>query len=380
MELRRKKLGLIFSNNSQWIGGTYYIINLVHALSILEDNLKPELIILSDEKDYEFLLSQTDYVYISFELFDENPRSKFGRFFNKVTGKLLGKKLLVRRMKNELDGIFPFEKNKYFNNIPLEKQIYWIPDFQDKKLPLFFTSEDLDKRDNLNSWIAYYSKKLVVSSDSVLRDFKEFYPNYKTRVQVVNFAVTHPVYEHLDIDQLKSEFGLQKGYFFSPNQFWAHKNQITIIEAVAELKEQGIDVVVAFSGKEIDNRNPNYFLGLKKLVEDNDLGDNIKFLGFLNRDVQLQLMNYANAIIQPSLFEGWSTVIEDAMAMNQTVIASDLDVNKEQLGESGIYFERLNVKMLASIMGDFSKCIEKDFIYNYTSKKLEFANKIIEII
>ena len=59
--MKRKKLALIFGYNEQWIGGTYYIINLIHALSILEDNLKPELIILSDEKDYQFLLKQIDY-------------------------------------------------------------------------------------------------------------------------------------------------------------------------------------------------------------------------------------------------------------------------------------------------------------------------------
>ncbi len=377
MELRRKKLGLIFSNNIQWIGGTYYIINLIHALSILEDNLKPELIILSNEKDYQFLLKQIDYPYISFELFDENPTSKLGKFLNKVTGKFLGKKLLVRRMKNEVDGIFPFEKNNYFNNVPLDKQIYWIPDFQDKQRPHFFTTEDLNKRDKRNSWIAYYSKKLLVSSESVLRDLEEFYPKYKTQVQVVHFAVTHPKYEQLDINQLKSEYHLPNDYFFAPNQFWAHKNQITIIKAVAELKQQGIEVVVAFSGKENDNRNPDYFPGLKKVVEENDLTENIRFLGFLDREVQLQLMNYSKAIIQPSLFEGWSTVIEDAMAMNQTIIASDLEVNKEQLGDKGIYFERLNFMELANILKDFNN---QNYQYDYQAKLKEFAFQFYNIL
>ena len=374
--MKRKKLALIFGYNEQWIGGTYYIINLIHTLSKLEDKLKPELIILSNEKGYQFLLKQIDYPYISYELFDENPTSKLGRFLNKVSGKFIGKKLLVRRMNNELDGIFPFEKNNYFNDIPLEKQIYWIPDFQDKQLPHFFTSEDLNKRDKRNSWIAYHSKKLVVSSESVLRDLEEFYPNHKTRVQVVNFAVTHPQYNHLDIEQLKSEHQLPNDYFFAPNQFWAHKNQITIIKAVAELKQQGIDVVVAFSGKENDNRNPEYFPGLKKVVDENDLTENIKFLGFLDREVQLQLMNHSKAIIQPSLFEGWSTVIEDAMAMNQTIIASDLEVNKEQLGNKGIYFERLNHNELANILKDFKI---KNCQYDYQSKLKEFAFQFYNI-
>ena len=375
--MKRKKLALIFGYNEQWIGGTYYIINLIHALSILEDNLKPQLIILSNEKDYHFLLSQVDYPFISYELLDENPTSKFSRFLNKISGRLFGKKLLVRRMKNKIDGIFPFEKNNYFKNIPVDKQIYWIPDFQDKQLPQFFTSDDLIKRDKRNSWIAYHSRKLVVSSDSVLRDLEEFYPNYNTNVQVVNFAVTHPKYEQLDIDQLKSEYHLPNDYFLAPNQFWAHKNQITIIRAVVELKKQGIDVVVAFSGKENDNRNPDYFPGLKKVVDENDLTENIKFLGFLDREVQLQLMNHAKAIIQASLFEGWSTVIEDAMAMNQTIIASDLEVNKEQLGETGIYFERLNHSELANILKDLKI---QNYQYDYQAKLKEFAFQFYNIL
>ncbi len=374
---QRKKLGLIFSYNEQWIGGTYYIINLIHALNYLEDKIKPELVILSNQKDYNYLLNQVNYSFISHELLDENPQNKIGKFINKVSSRILKRKLFVRRMKNNVDGIFPFEKNNYFNNISLEKQIYWIPDFQDKQLPHFFTNEDLEKRDKRNSWIAYHSKKLVVSSESVLRDLDEFYPNYKAQVQVVHFAVTHPKYEYLDINQLKSEYGLSKDYFFAPNQFWAHKNQITIIRAVAELKKQGIDLVVAFSGKENDNRNPEYFSGLKKVVDEYGLTENIKFLGFLNREVQLQLMNHSKAILQPSLFEGWSTVIEDSMAMNQTIIASDLEVNKEQLGDKGIYFERLNSQELANIFRNFRPSKMK---YDYHSKLNEFAIQFYNIL
>ena len=374
---QRKKLGLIFSYNEQWIGGTYYIINLIHSLNYLEDTIKPELVILSNKKDYDYLLSQINYPFISYELLDENPQKDIGIFINKVSMRILSRKLFVRRMKNNVDGIFPFEKNNYFNNIPLEKQIYWIPDFQDKQLPHFFTSEDLEKRDKRNSWIAYSSKKLALSSTAVLRDLEEFYPKYKTQVQVVHFAVTHPKYEQLDINQLKSEYHLPNDYFFAPNQFWAHKNQITIIKAVAELKQQGIEVVVAFSGKENDNRNPDYFPGLKKVVEENDLTENIRFLGFLDREVQLQLINYSKAIIQPSIFEGWSTVIEDAMAMNQTIIASDLEVNKEQLGDKGIYFERLNFMELANILKDFNN---QNYQYDYQAKLKEFAFQFYNIL
>lgn len=52
-----------------------------------------------------------------------------------------------------------------------------------------------------------------------------------------------------------------------------------------------------------------------------------------DRKEQLALMKQAKAIIQPSLFEGWSTVVEDAKAMGQKIILSQLEVHLEQTEE-----------------------------------------------
>ncbi len=374
----RLKIGLIFSYNEQWIGGTYYIINLIHAINLLDGSQKPELIIFSNRRDFDYLKSQVNYPYLSLDILDENPLNQFGLLLNKVWSRIFRKKLVARRFRGQIDGIFPFEKNNYFNNVPLEKQIYWIPDFQDKQLPQFFTQDDLKKRDSRNSKIAYQSYKLLLSSKAVLEDLKTFYPKYKTNVQVVHFAVTHPTFENLDIQKLKIHYQLPDSYFFAPNQFWAHKNQITIIKAVELLKQKGRNVVVAFSGKENDNRNPDYFPSLKKYVIENNLTDNIRFLGFLDREVQLQLMNHSMAIIQPSLFEGWSTVIEDSMAMNKRIIASDLEVNIEQLGNKGIYFERIKHQDLASKI-EYVIDNPSEISYDYLSKQISFAKEFIKI-
>ena len=160
--------------------------------------------------------------------------------------------------------------------------------------------------------------------------------------KVVNFAVTHPVYDHLNIDELKLKFEINKEYFISPNQFWQHKNHMTILKAIKLLKERQKEVLVVFTGKEYDYRNPDYTGDLKRFVLENDLTSNILFLGFIDRAEQLQLMKHAKAIIQPSLFEGWSTVVEDAKAMDQFVIASDIPVHKDQLKKNALFFSPKN--------------------------------------
>jgi glycosyltransferase involved in cell wall biosynthesis len=67
------------------------------------------------------------------------------------------------------------------------------------------------------------------------------------------------------------------------NQFWVHKNHNLILK-IDLLKAYGIEVLVIFTGKETDYRNPNYFDQLKQKAEKLGIKENIKFLGFIDRE------------------------------------------------------------------------------------------------
>ena len=86
---------------------------------------------------------------------------------------------------------------------------------------------------------------------------------------------------------------------------------------------------------------------LHDLVERERLQDLVSFLGVIPRVHQLCLMKHSSAVVQPSLFEGWSTLIEDAKSLQVPVLASRLDVHIEQLGESAIYFDPLSPQDIA---------------------------------
>jgi glycosyltransferase involved in cell wall biosynthesis len=78
---------------------------------------------------------------------------------------------------------------------------------------------------------------------------------------------------------------------------------------------------------------------LKVFVKEHGLEEQNSFPWFIDREEQLKLMSEVIAIIQPSLFEGRSTVVEDAKTMGQWIIASDLAVHKEQLNENLSFFK-----------------------------------------
>jgi glycosyltransferase involved in cell wall biosynthesis len=376
----RKKLGLIFSYDEQWIGGTYYTINLIHALNILSEEEKPEIVTFSNEEDFTKLQKETDYPYLICEKFDQEKSNIVARIINKITLKVLKKVIFNLQYRGHLDALFIMQRSGYLDSIPFERRIYWIPDFQDKHYPEFFTPEGLAKKHNRSQWIGDNAQNVILSSESVKKDWMHYYPQYKGKTTVVHFAVNHPEYDSLDIDQLKNKFNLPEKYFFSPNQFWAHKNHMVVIQAAEMLKQQGNPVFIAFSGKENDNRNPGYTEKLKAYVKENDLDDVIRFLGFLDRREQLKLMKHAVAVIQPSLFEGWSTVIEDAMAMNQRIIVSDLDVNIEQLGDKGLYFERQNPYELTQKINNIFSIPNKRIEYEYMKKLKTFGYAFKSVI
>ncbi|MFI5150573.1 MAG: glycosyltransferase [Bacteroidia bacterium] len=349
MASERIRVGLIYSFDTRWIAGTYYIVNLVHALNVLPDDEKPHIVILSFGDEGHDLLKVIQYPYIDFQSLNYLP-PLHKRVINKLT-RLISDKNIFRTVYSdrELNLIFP-----YFHVTSLSElthKIYWIPDFQYEFLSSFFSEKELALRRSAAEIHAKKGPPLVLSSKDALSHFRKFYPDSESPAFVINFAVTHPNISGLDVKEVKKKYDIKGPYYFAPNQFWIHKNQIVILKAVQLLKEQGKKgVQIVFSGKEDDHRQPDYTKGLKKYAEEHGLGEQVSFLGFIDREDQLLLMKESIAVIQPSLFEGWSTVIEDAKAIGKYVLASDLDVHHEQLREGVDFFDPSDPEALAVLL------------------------------
>lgn len=379
---KRTKVGICFSYNENWIGGTYYITNVIEALKIVPDSIMPEIYFISENQKDLDSVKKTEYPYAHYLIIGENQEKEIlKKIANKITRNIF--KLSTNAKIVGLDIIFPYLPNIFLSKI--KNRLSWIPDLQEKHLPTFFSARELEGRNKECERIATYEKQVLFSSQDACNDFESFYPKADVAKYILNFAVTHPKYDHLKIESLKEKYGLTENYFFSPNQFWKHKNQIVILKALKFLKDKGqLHFQTAFSGKEHDYRNLEYFDSLQKYVNENDLGNDVKFLGFIDRAEQLQLMNHAEAIIQPSLFEGWSTVVEDAKAMNQSIIASDLRVHRDQLDNNAVFFDPADPEILAELLlktiaGKKIK-YQKNYKENIQRFGLDFIKIINEII
>lgn len=340
----RATIGIPFNYDENWIGGVYYIQNLVSSFHLLPAAEQPEVWILShDEKSFSFLRDTTHYPRLQW-LPPVRLQDIDGGIYTKVRwlGRLVPRFL---KRKPHFDVIFPFPIDW-----KSEQTVCWIPDFQDRHLPELFTQEDLAYREKQHRDYAAHFRHIVFSSHAAEADFRRFYPEARTTSHVVHFAAFPPASTDVDIDVLRARFRLPARYFYCPNQFWIHKNHKTVLEAVALLADKGISVTMVFSGKEHDHRAPDHARKLREYAAERGIADRVQFLGFLPREEQMALFRHAIAIVQPSLFEGWSTVIEDAKAVSQYVIAADIPVNREQIQRNVEFFDPLDSVALAGCL------------------------------
>ena len=372
-----KKVGILYQYDPNWIGGTIYVFNLLKALELArKEGLRlPEIVIFTsrftkDKLDWSF--SGLEY---SVEFYDAPVILKT---LNKVFMKLFRRVLIKRSYKYPLAALFPVNKPwEYFRKTPTKNQINWIPDFQCFHLPEYFENDDLEGRKNKYSDILLNAEKIVLSSNAVVDDLKMFFPqtNYP-KLSVLHFAVFN---EHNGALVNTPKF--EKPYFICPNQFWAHKNQLLILMALQYLNTIDLPFYVVFTGKMFDPRNPSFYTeSIEPLLNHEFIRNNIKMLGFIDRGVQIELIKNSLAIIQPSRFEGWSTVIEDGMYFNLAILASNLKVNMEQLGDKGQYFDPDDQIGLSKLMLEIFQKGKCPVNYNYQEKQKAFAEDFLKII
>jgi len=368
-------IGFIYIRDSNWIGGTYYIENIISAFKLLPPANRPFLKIYCYSRgEFNDLKSRTEYdqmspVYIIY-------RNIFIRLLNRIAIRILGKHALVPTLDSRVDILFPANNHGQFKNF--RNKFYWIPDFQEYYYPDFFSGSERIFRKEEHQKIIAGEHPILFSSNSAFSDFKKYYKHAKNALYTIPFAVTLPKVDGINLSDLKKKYSIMGDYYVSSNQFWAHKNHLVVIKAIQILKENNISVSLLLTGKPYDNRNPDYYKNLVEYVRKNDLQNEVIFLGFIDRKDQIVLMKNSIAIIQPSLFEGWSTVVEDAKALNHAIIVSDIPVHREQMGgQFKYYFNPNDSVALSELMK--KKGYDNDFFSedDYTINIVNFADQLL---
>jgi len=372
-----------------WTGGINYLRNLLSAVAELPNQPVQAVLFIAPETSIQSIEMLLPYlaqppVVVQGWAGGLLPRLK----------RLAGSALLQRDFVSEsafkqekIDVVFQHAAWYGLNfKIPT---LAWIADFQHKHLPHMFSKTNNLKRDLGYRALSYSATGIMLSSHDALRDCETFFSRSKGKTFVLPFCVQLPDRAFSIVpEETRRIYNLPSRYFYLPNQFWKHKNHMRLLEALKMLKDNSTGITVVASGNPSDTRNPEYPSKVLEAIDIYGLADSFRFLGLIPYEHIMPLMRGSLAVINPSLFEGWSTTVEEAKAMGVPLLLSDIGVHREQANGTAQFFNPLDSQAIADCLHctwlnlnqDQRPPMEDAANATYRIKRVEFANSFLRII
>lgn len=352
---KRLTIGLVLQGGPGWVGGIEYGKNLAKALLGLAETDRADfnLAFYAPEPIEPALLAGMPAAFHRALRLAPLPPSTWiarrTRQWLRAVG-LATDWLRATAAADRVDFLYPF-----LGSSPARdgfRSSAWIPDFQHRHLPELFSWRERWSRDRTYRKTALVAPRAVVSSEAARRDFLAFYGADPARIDVLTFAtVAQPEWFEPDPAGVARRYAVPERFFVVANQFWRHKNHALVFEALRRLRRRGIRPAVVCTGNPHDHRRPGLADEIRRSLD--GIEDQVHLVGLIPRQDQIQLLRQAIAIVQPSRFEGWSTVVEDARALGKRIAVSDIPVHREQDPPMARYFPPDDPDRMASILVDW---------------------------
>jgi len=373
------KIGFIGAVSKEWMGGLNYFNNLLFAINSLEKKELEIFVFVGKKTDNQIKNMFKKYsTVIEDSVFD---RKSLKWFAHKLENKLLKTNILLQRVltKNNIKVL----SHTSITQIKSIKTINWIPDFQHLHLPSMFTSQEIKQRNESFMNLIKNSDRIVLSSFDALKDLKVFAPAYISKVDVLQF-VSQPNEKYFELNnvnetELRKKYNITNEFLFMPNQFWKHKNHMLVFEAVNKLKKEGVDICLVCTGYLDDYRNKTYITDIKSFIKTNKLENNIKLLGLIDYADVFVLMKLSKVVINPSLFEGCGSTVEECKSVGKNLILSNIDVHKEQYPQA-TFFDKYSSTSLQKVMANYQFDEQSEFTENLEYRTKLFAQTYINIV
>jgi glycosyltransferase involved in cell wall biosynthesis len=344
------RVGFVLSaTHSGWTGGLNYFSNLLHAiLKVANRQIEPVLVV--HPTTTEKVLAQFPRCEVHRTPLADSGSKGWG-LARKLAERGLGSDVLMTRYLRS-QRLAVLSHAGQLGARARFPTLGWLPDFQHRRMPEFFDAHEVAARDKGYGRIAEQCTTVLLSSVDAQNDLAAFVPAAVKRSRVLHFVAGFAAGNLAVVDEatLRARYAIHGPYFHLPNQFWVHKNHRVVIDALALLKAQGQVVQVLCTGHTQDARQPDYFNGLMQDAKALGVEDSFRVLGLVPYEDLAGLMHHATAVINPSLFEGWSTSVEESKSLGLKVVLSDIPVHREQAPERGVFFTPTDATSLAQVL------------------------------
>ena len=209
------------------------------------------------------------------------------------------------------------------------------------------------------------SELLIYVSNFTKNEVEINYKDAKNKRSIISYNI-------VDIKKVDSENILDNNYFLYIGNIEKRKGIDLLIKAFSVYIHLGGNKKLYIAG---DLRDKS----IKSMIDSINLEEEIiKYKGYISNEEKINLLAECSAFIFPSKAEGFGIPPIEAMIYNKNCIVSNIDIFKEILGESAIYFnfnesESETINNLAHTLFNYSNLkdnYKRNIINKYSSKKL----------
>lgn len=197
----------------------------------------------------------------------------------------------------------------------------------------------------------HFSKHIAVNAEAIKDILTNRLRIPEQKIKVIHNGVDTDrfcKYDRQKAERIRASFGYcQEDFVVTlPGRMEFTKNHICLLRALRAIGN-GNNIKVLFVGNENDAALKSE---LMRFVDANGLTRKVRFAG--RQDDMVSVYNLSDAVVLPSLREGFPNVLLEAMSVGIPVIASDIADNRKIVidGENGYLFRSDNHAELADIL------------------------------
>ncbi len=189
-------------------------------------------------------------------------------------------------------------------------------------------------------WVLFRTGRLILTDSNYSKDELVKYCRADPgKLHVVALASDH-ILDSVPDENVFQKHGIgQKPYFLAVGSNAPHKNLTMLAQALDQITDPGFEVVIAGG----DFKSVFQSTGLSSQ-------DHLKRIGYVTEEELKSLYQHAQALVFPSLYEGFGLPPLEAMACGCPVICARAASLPEVCGEAALYFDPRRAQNLAEKM------------------------------
>ncbi len=197
--------------------------------------------------------------------------------------------------------------------------------------------------------------KIIVPTEAVKQNLLAMFKKVDgSKIHVVHHGINPVFLGESAVPGVLEKYKISKPFVLAVGRIEEKKNSAGLVRAFTLAREQGYAGQLIFVGK------PGHgYEAVERAIKKSKVSEHIKIIPWVENEELVSIMREAQALMFPSLAEGFGLPILEAMAVGVPVVASDLPVLREVGGNAAQFISPTNTEAWAKAILETGEAVHQ---------------------